>query len=263
MRFDPVGKCIYCGTSTCDPSDPSARLTDEHIVPKALGGDIVLREASCLKCKYEIGLVEDRVIQKLESARLRLRLGRGQGKKRTVKLNSAVEGVPGKTFIALDKIPHGVALLTMHGLPGLISLNPNLPDSPAGNKLMIGFMETEWWKKADALSQSHYENTGGKLAIWSTPDSMDMARLIAKIGHSYICKNVGYERFVPFLTEIILGKTTTSVSSYIGGQETVKITDGGLHIVSQSLTHGLFWTARIHLFTPFIGYEFYAVVGVR
>ena len=44
-KYDPVGRCIYCGSD-----GGSEGLTDEHIVPLSLGGDAVLRKASCRRC---------------------------------------------------------------------------------------------------------------------------------------------------------------------------------------------------------------------
>jgi hypothetical protein len=41
----PVGTCIYCGQVT-----DSEKLSDEHVVPYALDGTIVLPEASCDSC---------------------------------------------------------------------------------------------------------------------------------------------------------------------------------------------------------------------
>jgi hypothetical protein len=42
-KANPVGYCIYCGAR-------SVELSDEHIVPFALGGDVVLPQASCATC---------------------------------------------------------------------------------------------------------------------------------------------------------------------------------------------------------------------
>src|SRR3546814_4848160 len=47
--YEPVGYCIYCGAD----SDPSG-LTDEHIIPRALGGDRILQKASCKPCQRTI-----------------------------------------------------------------------------------------------------------------------------------------------------------------------------------------------------------------
>ncbi len=51
-----IGKCIYCG-STDD-------LTDEHIVPRGLGGPWLLLEASCKKCAKVTSGFERGVLRK-------------------------------------------------------------------------------------------------------------------------------------------------------------------------------------------------------
>jgi hypothetical protein len=38
MKYSPVGKCIYCGKV----ETAQHRLTDEHILPSGLGGDLLL-----------------------------------------------------------------------------------------------------------------------------------------------------------------------------------------------------------------------------
>jgi hypothetical protein len=42
-RIEPKGLCIYCGRT-------GLKLTDEHVLPLALGGQHVLCQASCLDC---------------------------------------------------------------------------------------------------------------------------------------------------------------------------------------------------------------------
>jgi len=54
-RFPPINKCIYCGDT--------GRLTDEHIVPYALGGRDVLPESSCVACAKITGKVEQEVLR--------------------------------------------------------------------------------------------------------------------------------------------------------------------------------------------------------
>ena len=46
--YPPVGRCIYCFASNCN-------LGDEHIIPQALGGNIILHGASCSACDKIIG----------------------------------------------------------------------------------------------------------------------------------------------------------------------------------------------------------------
>src|SRR5712691_9770510 len=56
-RYLPVGKCIYCG-ATSYSADDTRPLSDEHIIPYALGGDRVLPQASCKACATITGTTE-------------------------------------------------------------------------------------------------------------------------------------------------------------------------------------------------------------
>ena len=48
-RYAPVGCCIYCGDGT-----DLDYLDDEHIIPLAFNGALVLPESSCRKCAHII-----------------------------------------------------------------------------------------------------------------------------------------------------------------------------------------------------------------
>jgi hypothetical protein len=55
QRFAPIGECIYCG----DTQD----LTDEHIIPLALGGTLILPDSSCKKCAAMTSAIELKVLR--------------------------------------------------------------------------------------------------------------------------------------------------------------------------------------------------------
>lgn len=44
QKYTHIGKCIYCGTADLP-------LTDEHVIPISLDGKMVLKKASCEKCR--------------------------------------------------------------------------------------------------------------------------------------------------------------------------------------------------------------------
>jgi len=50
-RFAPVGRCIYCGST-------SSQLGDEHIIAYGLNGNAVLPEASCRACEKVTSQIE-------------------------------------------------------------------------------------------------------------------------------------------------------------------------------------------------------------
>lgn len=56
-RIPSMGRCIYCGDTSCE-------LTDEHVIPFALGGNTTIFEkASCKLCQRIIQPYEQRVLR--------------------------------------------------------------------------------------------------------------------------------------------------------------------------------------------------------
>jgi len=55
-KYQPVGKCIYCGTS-------DKQLTDEHTIAFGLNGAFVLPKASCDDCAKITGRTEGQVLR--------------------------------------------------------------------------------------------------------------------------------------------------------------------------------------------------------
>jgi 5-methylcytosine-specific restriction endonuclease McrA len=51
-----IGRCIYCRTT-------DGPLTREHVIPKGLGGHLVLHEATCTPCQKLIGKIETAVLR--------------------------------------------------------------------------------------------------------------------------------------------------------------------------------------------------------
>ncbi len=54
--YAPVGRCIYCRTA-------SEKLGDEHIIPYALNGRLILPKASCNRCAQITGRIEHTVLR--------------------------------------------------------------------------------------------------------------------------------------------------------------------------------------------------------
>ncbi len=54
-RTDPINQCVYCGSKD--------DLTDEHVVPFALGGRYILSKSSCTKCAAITSKIERSVLR--------------------------------------------------------------------------------------------------------------------------------------------------------------------------------------------------------
>lgn len=56
--YPSLGICIYCTKPFA-----SEQLTDEHIIPKALGGTLIFKKAVCIDCKGITGVHEHEVLK--------------------------------------------------------------------------------------------------------------------------------------------------------------------------------------------------------
>ena len=93
VRYVPVGQCIYCGI--LDVPQGMKRFHDEHIVPLALNGALILLEASCRQCERIINMqIENRLAEEYAYFRTKSRLPtrRPKNRKKTVKLPSITGG---------------------------------------------------------------------------------------------------------------------------------------------------------------------------
>lgn len=137
-RFKPVGACIYCGAT-------QGRLTEEHIVPKGLGGTLVLPDSSCDPCAKLTSQFEMKVLRGfLDRGRQSLGI-----KGRKSHRRPATEPIK-QTFIRADNslvehdLPWDQSVKVMHlpvlTLPGF--LNPKFPPDPSAEGIEISAMDT-------------------------------------------------------------------------------------------------------------------------
>jgi hypothetical protein len=87
-RYAPLGRCMYCLAT-------GVKLSEEHLIPKSLGGRLTLRDAVCEPCRIATGRLEqatldrDFVVPKTLLA-LRRRRARGKGPARLPRIGVAV-----------------------------------------------------------------------------------------------------------------------------------------------------------------------------
>jgi len=60
MRHAALGHCMYC----LEPGGPGIVLTEEHLVPRALGGRLTLRDAVCEACRRLTGRREQSTLDR-------------------------------------------------------------------------------------------------------------------------------------------------------------------------------------------------------
>jgi hypothetical protein len=244
QRDISVSICIYCGSKV--------DLTDEHVMPYALGGNLVLKKSSCRECAKETGKLEQRLLRgHWWPYRLCLGLPSRTSHKEIRDLpikiicsdNTEIDGfLP----VALQTI----ALILDFDPPSLLS-NEIRDDIPNAARL---FMTTlgQFPNSALVNGDKYILNMNEKINIPINYDASDLCRFLAKVAHGYAISRRGINACSEyFLCSIILGNTIGS-QTYIGATsnsyialEISKI--NGLHAIIDNENNG-YLSVYIQLF---------------
>lgn len=247
FRFEPVGKCIYCGRATPEVR----RLTDEHFIPFSFGGHLLLPEASCDDCMEITGALCGRVCDLMLSP-LRWHHGLPSRKKKNREKTIRV-GISGKGELAHQpfqyEVAPGIVAFPVLELPGLLTGRPaGVPDIP-----IIGYQIAETVPdNVNRQKALQAQGLGRALAIAQLAPS-DFMRILAQIGHGYQVSQQGYNPELP-LADIVMGRDP-DVSHYVGG------TPAALNFMSESRPD-----CALHQIVPFsvsVEGEGYIAVQIR
>jgi hypothetical protein len=258
-RFGPVGRCIYCLSEI-------APLTDEHIIPDGMNGDIILNEASCEICQIEINKSIENPAMNNFFRNIRYRMGMGSRRKnkrpKTLPLRVPIAGsdaskIEGKINLDLwepKEVPYDehltmVSLLWLQP-PGLLR---GLSRGESENTPPIG---TWVYSMVGQKSQT-------PVLISSKIDPFVQLKLIAKIAHGFAVYRYGLDGFAPYLTDFIRGKEFSDPNFFIGNefgppQPPIK---SPWHVKSSILTHGQIILVRVRLFANIGSPTYVAAVG--
>ncbi len=221
--YPPLRRCIYCGTTTL-PAGVS-RFGDEHVVPLALGGNLILREASCRRCERIINEeIESPVLLK-EWVYLRIKRNFPTRKK-------------------TRKRPTHVTLQCHDGSPIQIPINDYSTPVPLYKfteaRILTGAPRTNdnaHWTM-DILSDTPAEaDMRRKYPVWNgihsiTPQPFRFARLLAKIGYCHAVSEYGLEGFTPLVLDIILGHSDDYFYTVGGSLDLSPAIPGGDHVLN-------------------------------
>lgn len=258
--FPPVGVCIYCGATEYAPGS-NRSLAAEHIIPLAIGGNLVLPEASCRSCERVTGRIESIALNNhLIGPRRAMGLkGRTPAHKSAKKLPVFVSrnGRDEKVMIPVEDHPSALFLLQLHNPPVLQTLlGQNTPDP-------VGFF-VKWFNyKEDVLREKY------GIKEWSTTalDLHVFTRMLAKIGYSYAVAKLGLNGFDPVLKSAINDPDRNSAGAvpYVGGQP-MQPPEPALHTISEGTgTVGeiTLHSVQIRLFAQFGAPTYVVVVGTK
>lgn len=213
-RVPSPGRCIYCiGTDD---------LTDEHIVPFALGAhSIVFRDASCKRCAETIQPYEQEVLLKqlgVFRAQVDAPTRRPKSRARHADLRfvevdgsgAAIRDLGTRTYL-LEEVPLTLALWQ---LPEASILRPEL-EAEDGHGNPWAYCDRP---VAQKLAQIVAAETGSQhVAVEVAKVRRDhFLRFLAKTAHAFAVAVLGLDSFRPFLTDIILCRSS-DFSKYVGG----------------------------------------------
>jgi hypothetical protein len=207
-NFPSKGSCIYCGST-------GVKLGDEHIVPEALGGQHILKEASCRSCeaitsKFELRVARDlwgdaRAAYDAPSKKKRQKRKR-QDKKHLEMMDP--DGFRSPLVMPFHRYPAAFIFYKM-GPAGLLRGLPENAD-----------VSIDWTLNAvdDESRRTAFvaEHPDRKLTLRFRHVPDHFGRLLAKIGYGQVLTQLDLGDFRPISLPYILGEKT-NISYVVGG----------------------------------------------
>lgn len=202
--YPSVGQCIYCG-STQKP------LGNEHIIAFSLGGQLVLKDASCRKCENTTGRIEGVCArQMLGNFRIRMDMPTKRPKNRPIEL--PIEVIREDNTTEIIKIP-------VQDYPRILTLPKfSPPEALTGEPRSI---EPQLWISANKkdiakLGESQSVRQFGTTHKLNIPVFFQM---LAKIAHAYAVAEMGLERLssLNLLLPNFIRHGSKNLTSLIGG----------------------------------------------
>lgn len=207
-RARAIDRCIYCGSRD--------QLSDEHVVPFALGGTLVLSRASCESCRVKTGSIEQRLLRNhwwpyRQRLRLPTRRPVEQPTHVPVKLFHPSRE-PVDALLPVDQ--HNVFLVFQFDPPSILQGRVR-PEVPFGrNVLLKPVGEPPRFVEIDG--QRHSIGPEERVEIPVNLDAADVTRFLAKVAHGYAISRRGLQACAEYyLSPIILGGGEGALT-YIG-----------------------------------------------
>jgi hypothetical protein len=261
-RYDAVGGCIYCGSTSS--------LSDEHIVPLGLGGRWVLPKASCRDCAKKTSSAELAFLRTMFGPlRMYYDMPTRRPRERPEKLPLKVKLTPEADWSYIDvdqKIYPFLVLFPVFGMPDELSGYTTSGERGAAAR-------TFWIRGAsfrDGLIP-HLEALAAELKVaaiepTATARVPEFVRTVAKIAHAFAVAEIGLDSFRPFLTPMICQAETSNSVQYVGGLMHTEPRTSALHEISFG-THTCIRPdivgVRIRLFATLETPTYFVAVGQR
>jgi hypothetical protein len=244
-RNSGVGSCIYCGSVS--------GLSDEHVIPYGLSGDLILKKSSCKDCatitgKLEQGLLRGHWWPYRQFLGLKSRRSNEDVPDLKVKIKRK-DGTGSIVEAQLAMVKQSAALIFEFDPPSIFAgiIRTDEPHSPRVFMKMLD----KWPSVVSVDGMERRLQSWEELEIPVNFDAGQLCRFLAKIAHGVAISRRGLACCTEFyLPPIILGKTEGALT-YVGGTTSPiignRLAGNGLNAVLDRV-NGKFLTVYIQLF---------------
>jgi hypothetical protein len=263
--YASVGHCVYCGSAANEAS-----LTDEHIIPEMIGGELIFEDASCGVCNDETHAFEGHACDVYRPIRRQLgfpsKVKGRRARERDAKEKFIVGADYGRIKIPANEFPALMISLTFPMPAILFNLPPN--DDPLTGSINAIELAPDFGVRLQAVQRKYRTHKVEIVGVDKSHrmDDGDYGRMLAKIAHAYAVAALGERKFAPLLTHIVKGIRPYNLTYLIGSQPQTISEPTALHEISvednfPSAEHLV--VVRIRLFAPWKTPAHLVVTGVR
>lgn len=229
-NLDALNKCMYCG-------DDKSKLTDEHIMPRGLNGELILPKSSCDDCQTMIGKVENSVLKSgwLSDPRLVMGLKTYNKKKQPTQVKMTFIGRDERRFKKDVPRESAVALISMPDLIEPRYLTEAMPlratdgmELRATNDAFVyrGVVEDAKSEHSEKLTKTIRQlcTTYGAASIdlSATIQPPTLIRFLCKIAHGFHVAERGLFPLEESPAIALLRAERTDYSNWVGSKPTSK-----------------------------------------
>lgn len=223
--YPAPGLCIFCAKER--------GTTDEHVVPRGIGGSLIIRDGTCRTCLETIAPFESALMNNdFEPARVFLGIKSTTNRLRD-KMHSYFPKDPDARTLSKKYGP-----ATDHsGLIAFINYRPpGLEDGRAFDAPFPG----DFGITIKCFIES---SNAGPTIMGSSWDDLKFPRLLAKIAHSYWVAENGAGSIWHVLPKYILGHEIKGIGFFVGGYEKTPVPGEDLHFLNcgVSVINSLQW----------------------
>lgn len=211
--YPDVGRCIYCGNQN--------NLSDEHIIPYSLGGNLVLPKSSCARCAKTTSSFEQTCMRTMYGPlRLLYDLPTRRPNKRPKKLPLKVKFTPDQSDWQLVEVKQEeypfLITFPYFDAPGILA-GKSLDESEGPKSRRLWIRGGCPYESFDALLPALARKLKAhSLFPESKADIPSFCQLLAKIAYSYAFAECGPQLFSSELSIIILGTDLSNCRYFIG-----------------------------------------------